>query len=90
MFNNHLKIAWRSIKKEKLFTFIKIGGFAVGIAACLLIALFIWDELSYDKQYAKSDRIYRVVLQAEIDGEIKKAHISHCPLQKLWRQIIPK
>lgn len=78
MFKNHLKIAWRNIKKEKLFTFIKIGGFAAGIAACLLIALFIRDELSYDKQYANTDHIYRVVLQAEIDGEIKKS--THFPL----------
>src|SRR5680860_608338 len=78
MFKNHLKIAWRSIKKEKLFTFIKIGGFAVGIAACLLIALFIRDELSYDTQYANTDRIYRVVLQAEIAGEMKKS--THFPL----------
>ncbi|HMB63716.1 MAG TPA: ABC transporter permease [Eudoraea sp.] len=78
MITTHLKIAWRSIKKEKVFTFIKIGGFAVGIAACLLIALFISDELSYDKHYANTDRIYRVVLQAEIDGEIKKS--THFPL----------
>ena len=78
MFKNHLKIAWRSIKKEKLFTFIKIGGFAVGITACLLITLFIADELGYDRQYANSDRIYRVVLQAEIDGEMKKS--THFPL----------
>ena len=78
MFKNHLKIAWRSIKKEKLFTFIKVGGFAVGIAACLLIALFIKDELGYDKHYKNSDDIYRVVFQAEIDGEMKKS--THFPL----------
>jgi putative ABC transport system permease protein len=77
MLKNHLKIAWRSIKKEKLFTCIKIGGFAVGIAACLLIALFIRDELSYDTQYANADRIYRVVLQAQKNGEMKKrTHIT--------------
>lgn len=78
MFRNHLKIAWRSIKKERLFTFIKVGGFAVGIAACLLIALFIKDELNYDRHYAKTDQIFRVVLQAEIDGEMKKS--THFPL----------
>ena len=78
MFKNHLKIAWRSIKKEKLFTFIKIGGLAVGIAACLLIALFIKDELSYDTHYANSNQIYRVVLEVEIEGEVKKS--THFPL----------
>ena len=78
MIKNYFKIAWRSIKKEKLFTIIKIGGFAIGIAACLLIALFIKDELSYDKHYTNSDLIYRVVLQAEIDGEMIKS--THFPL----------
>ena len=63
MFKNHLKIAWRSIRKDKLFTAIKIGGFAVGIAACLLIALFIRNEVSYDEHYTNKDQIYRVVLQ---------------------------
>jgi putative ABC transport system permease protein len=73
MFKNHLKIAWRSITKEKFFTFIKIGGFAIGIAACLLIALFIKDELSYDKHYKNTDRIYRVVLQGKMNGEVMKS-----------------
>ncbi len=73
MFKNHLKIAWRSIKKDKLFTFIKIGGFAIGIAACLLIALFIRNELSYDQQYANKDRIYRVVMQGMFKGEVMKS-----------------
>ncbi|NER17341.1 ABC transporter permease [Spongiivirga citrea] len=78
MFKNHLKIAWRSILKDKLFTSIKIGGFAVGIAACLLIAFFIKDELSYDKHYEKKDRIYRVVLQGMFNGEVMKS--VHFPL----------
>ncbi|GMN06302.1 ABC transporter permease [Croceitalea sp. MTPC5] len=78
MFKNHLKVAWRSIKKEKLLTVIKVGGFALGIAACLLIALFIKDELSYDKHYKNADNIYRVVLEVEIEGETKKS--THFPL----------
>jgi len=73
MFKNHLKIAWRSITKDKFFTFIKVGGFAIGIAACLLIALFIRDELSYDRHYKNTDRIYRVVLQGMMDGELRKS-----------------
>lgn len=78
MYRNYLKIAWRGIKKDKLFTFIKIGGFAMGIAACLLIALFIKDELGYDTHYKNKDNIFRVVLQAEINGEMKKS--THFPL----------
>lgn len=73
MFKNHIKIAWRSIQKDKFFTAIKLGGFAVGIAACLLIALFIKNELSYDQHYAKKDHIYRVVMQGFFEGEVMKS-----------------
>ncbi|SFB69099.1 putative ABC transport system permease protein [Flagellimonas taeanensis] len=77
MFKNHLRIAWRNIKKDKLFTTIKIGGFAVGIAACLLIALFIKNELSYDVHYKNKNRIYRVVMQGVMGGEqLKSVHFQ--------------
>jgi putative ABC transport system permease protein len=78
MFKNHLKIAWRSIRKEKFFTLIKIGGFAIGIAACLLIALFIRDELSYDKHYKNTDRIYRLVRTVDANGDLIK-HVYFQP-----------
>ncbi|MGB7395568.1 MAG: ABC transporter permease, partial [Pricia sp.] len=90
MFKNHLKIALRSIKKEKLFTFIKIGGFAVGIAACLLIALFIRDELSYDEHYANKDRLFRVVLNFDIDGEILKNVYFPLPLAETLQADFPE
>ncbi|MAU71503.1 MAG: hypothetical protein CML04_05340 [Pseudozobellia sp.] len=73
MIKNYLRIAWRNIKKDKLFTTIKIGGFAVGIAACLLIALYIMNELSYDRHYTNKERIFRVVLQGSMDGEVLKS-----------------
>ena len=77
MFKNHIKIAWRNIKKDKLFTLIKIGGFAMGIAACILIALFIKNELSYDNHYKNKNRIYRVVMQGQMNGEtLKSVHFQ--------------
>lgn len=60
MIRNYLKIAYRQLKKEKLYAAIKIGGFALGIAACLLIALYIKDELSYDRSYPDAQRIFRL------------------------------
>ena len=90
MFKNYLKIAWRSIKSEKLFTFIKVGGFAMGIAACLLIALFINDELSYDQQYKNKDRIYRVVLQGVMDGELRKSVHFQLPFADALQSDFPE
>lgn len=60
MIRNYLKIAYRQLRRDKLYAAIKIGGFALGIAACLLIALYIRDETSYDKSYPDADRIYRL------------------------------
>lgn len=77
MLKNYLKIAWRSIKGGKLFAFIKIGGFAMGIAGCLLIALFIKNELGYDDHYQNKNRIYRVVMQGIMNGEqLKSVHFQ--------------
>ena len=61
MFLNHIKSIFRKIKKEKFYAFIKILGLALGIASCLLIFLFVQDELKYDTFHKKSDRIYRIL-----------------------------
>jgi putative ABC transport system permease protein len=63
MFKNNLKIALRSLFKQKLYTTINILGLAVGVASCLLIVLFVRNEFSYDKFFKDGDRIYRMVLE---------------------------
>ena len=83
MFRNHIKIAWRNIKKDRLFTIIKIGGFAMGIAACLLIALFIGNELGYDEHYQNKNQIYRVVMQGQMNGETLKSTHFQLPLESI-------
>lgn len=66
MFKNYFKITLRNIKKYKVYSFINITGFAIGIACCFLILLFIRDELSYDRYHKNADRIYRVCIQGRI------------------------
>ncbi len=63
MLRNYLKIAYRSLKRNKGYTFINIGGLAASIAVCLLIVLYVQHELSYDDFHEKTERIYRVVSQ---------------------------
>jgi len=60
MIRNYLKTAFRSLLKNKGFTFINIFGLALGLATCLLIVFYVIDELSYDRYNNKYDRIYRV------------------------------
>jgi putative ABC transport system permease protein len=61
MFKNYLKIAFRSIQKQKLNSFLNIIGLAVGIACSLLIIFHVKHELSYDRHFSKADRIYRLI-----------------------------
>ena len=76
MFKNYFKIAWRSLTKQKMYSLIKIGGFALGIAACLLIALFINDELGHDRNFPDGDRIYRIAFGDKNYGDSKGATLQ--------------
>jgi putative ABC transport system permease protein len=60
MFRNYLKVALRNLWKNKGFSAINIIGLATGLAICLLIVLYVVDELSYDKYNVNADRIYRL------------------------------
>jgi putative ABC transport system permease protein len=60
MFTNYIKITLRNLFRNKLYTFINICGLAIGLAACLMIYLWVQDELSFDRFHTNAKRIYRV------------------------------
>jgi putative ABC transport system permease protein len=60
MLKNYITIALNNLIKNKLYSTINIAGLAIGLAACIVIALYVRDQTSYDKQWKDSDRIYRV------------------------------
>ena len=60
MFENYFKTAWRSLRKNKTFTILNIIGLSIGVACSLLIALYVLDELSYDRFNSQADHIYRL------------------------------
>jgi putative ABC transport system permease protein len=61
MFRNYFLIALRSINRQKMYSALNIVGLAVGLAAFILIAMYVQNELSFDQHHQNSDRIYRVV-----------------------------
>lgn len=63
MLKNNLKLAIRALLRQKGYSIINIAGLAVGIASCLLIALFVQNEFSYDKFFKDADQIYKMVLE---------------------------
>ncbi len=74
MFKNYLKIAFRNLWHSKFFTAINVIGLALGLVACLLIGLFIYDELSYDRFHTHAKDIYRVVKkEKQADGQYETA-----------------
>ena len=69
MLRNYLKIALRSLAKNQVYSFINISGLAVGMAVAMLIGLWVWDELSFDRYYQNYDRIVQVAQHGTVNGE---------------------
>ncbi|MBA4058004.1 MAG: ABC transporter permease, partial [Marivirga sp.] len=69
MYQSYFKIGWRNLLKNKGYSFINIGGLAVGMSVAMLIGLWIYDEISYDKYHGNYDRIGRVIRNGTVNGE---------------------
>jgi putative ABC transport system permease protein len=90
MFQNYFKVALRNILKHKFFSAINIFGMTMGITACLLIILYITDELSYDKFHVHADRIYQVGLHGKIAGQDIVTATTCPPLAEAMTNEIPE
>ena len=92
MFKNYLKIAFRNISKHKGYTFINIAGLAIGMACCILILLFVFDELSYDKFHENHDRIIRVTRKWFNEDGVVNLHLGHVapPIGPLLKNDFPE
>jgi len=77
MFKNYLKIALRHFSKHKGYSFINIMGLAIGIACCILIMMYVLDELSYDRYHENADRIYRITRVWYNQDGTKSLHLGH-------------
>ncbi|MEZ4885289.1 MAG: ABC transporter permease [Chitinophagales bacterium] len=82
MFRNYFKVAMRNLLRNKTYSLINILGLAIGIACCVLILLFVTDELSYDRFHKNADNIYRTAIDAEMMGQQLQAPVSPNPLGK--------
>ena len=91
MFGNYLKVALRNLLKHKIYSLINILGLAVGLAASILIFLFVFDELSFDRFHEKADRIYRITADWSNKGD-SRIHQLGTPsiLARTIRQSYPQ
>jgi ABC-type antimicrobial peptide transport system permease subunit len=86
MIKNYLKIAWRNLLKNKVHSFINITGLSVGMAVAILIGLWIWDELSFDKYHQNYDSIVQVMQHQTFNGERGTQQAIPLPLGYKLRQ----
>ncbi|MGC4021681.1 MAG: ABC transporter permease [Cyclobacteriaceae bacterium] len=89
MLKNYFTVALRNLVKHKFFSAINIFGLTVGIASCLLIFIYVSDELSYDKFHVNAENIYRVGLHGRIGGQEVHTTNSSMPLGLAMKNEIP-
>ncbi|RYZ29391.1 MAG: ABC transporter permease [Chitinophagaceae bacterium] len=90
MIRNYLKIAWRNLMKNKVFSFINIFGLSVGLTCCILISLYIYHEVSYDKHLENRDRLYQLGTTFIDDGVENKGLNTAAPLGRMLQQEYPE
>ena len=90
MLRSYLTIAWRNLVRNRTFTAINILGLTIGLATCLLISLFVLDELSVDRFHEKADRIVRVTFQGTVQGEIMHEASVMAPVAQTLRADYPE
>jgi putative ABC transport system permease protein len=84
MLRNYLKIAWRNIVGNPMFSAINIIGLGIGLACCIIITIFVRYEMSYDKHWDNADRIYRVTRDF-FGNDLKLAAVAP-PIAPLMKQ----
>src|SRR4030095_6569755 len=90
MFRNYIKTAWRNVMRNKLYALINILSIAIGLAAFWLIALYVGDEYSYDRNLPGADRIYRVAQHATWDGSKMDVPLTSPPFAPAMKNTFPE
>ena len=90
MFKTYVKIAWRSVMKNKMFSFINIFGLSVGLTCCILITLYIVHETSYDKFFKNANHIFRLGTVFIDQGVEDKGGNTSAPLGRMLQQEYPE
>lgn len=90
MFTNNFKIAWRGLLKQRTYAAIQIGGLAIGIASCILISLFIKDEVSYDTHYEDGERIFRLANAYTDANDFGRWTLIQAPVRSILYESFPE
>jgi putative ABC transport system permease protein len=87
MFKNYLKIAFRSMQRQKAYSMINMSGLAIGLACCILMFLYVDDELSFDRFHEYSDRIVRIGYEGEFGRTARTPHVLAPTLMQSYPEV---
>ena len=90
MLKNNIKIAIRTILKQRMYAVLNVLGLGVGMASCLLISFYVSEETSYDKFYKDAENVYRVTTYLKFDGDEEHFATTPPPLGSMVLQQIPE
>ena len=90
MLKNYLKITLRTLWKDKGFSFINVAGLAIGISTCILISLYVLDELSYDTFHKNARNIYRLTELLHLPKEVRPQTVTSPPMAHVLQQNFPE
>jgi putative ABC transport system permease protein len=89
MLKSYFKVAWRTIRKNRLYSFINIAGLTVGITSCILIGLYVFNELSYDSFNKNAERIVRVTMEYKSGGTVNKTAVTGTKTGPQFKRTFP-
>ena len=90
MFTNYLKLALRNLMRNKVYSFINIFGLALGITCCLLLSLYIWDEMSYDKHHKRANDLYRIITNIQTESTVERVGATSPPIAVAIKDEVPE
>lgn len=90
MLQNYFVIAFRNLNKHRFYTLINIAGLAVGVASCLIIMLYVFNEMSYDKHFTDHERIFRVQTEIKFGDNHLLMSVTPGPLSETLQKDFPE
>jgi putative ABC transport system permease protein len=90
MLKNYLKVAWRNVMKNKIFSFINIFGLSVGLTCCMLVTVYLYNEISYDKYHNNINHLYQLGTVFIKDGKEEKTPNTPAPMASAMKQEFPE
>ncbi|HWA34343.1 MAG TPA: ABC transporter permease, partial [Cyclobacteriaceae bacterium] len=90
MLGSYLKIAIRSLLRNRIYSLINIAGLAMGVACCQLLSLYIWDEMSYDKHHQRGEDVYRIITDFQSDLIVNRTGTASPPIAMTFKDEIPE